>query len=139
MGNELRVRDIVSDGELIAQVFDFSISGPVIFPTPELAEMQCGFGEVLAEKDIRAHVHNITERNTKNTSEFIFVLDGRMDIVVLNCVGVAIDQVSILPQTGFLQYIGGHKIKIAKGTKYFELKQGPYLGQNADKTVLVNI
>lgn len=139
MADKLRVRDIVSDGELVAQVFDFSISGPVIFPTPDLAEMQCGFGEVLAEKNIPPHVHNITERNTRNTSEFIFVLDGRMDIIVLNCGGAVIDQVSILPQTGFLQYIGGHRIKIAKGTKYFELKQGPYLGQRSDKTILIDI
>ncbi len=123
---------------MIAQVFNFSISGPVIFPTPESAEMQCGFGEVLVEKNIPPHVHNINKRNTKNTSEFIFVLEGRMDITVLDCSGVVIDQVSILPQNGFLQFVGGHKIKIIKGTKYFELKQGPYLGQSLDKTIQLN-
>ena len=32
-----------------------------------------------------------------------------------------------------LQFIGGHKIEIAPGTKYFEIKQGPYYGRDFDK------
>ena len=32
-----------------------------------------------------------------------------------------------------LQFIGGHKIEIKSGTKYFEIKQGPYYGRDFDK------
>ena len=34
-----------------------------------------------------------------------------------------------------LQLTGGHAFKILPGTKYFEIKQGPYLGKHADKEV----
>jgi hypothetical protein len=131
-----RVRDIRAGEMLLAQVFDFDVAGPVIFPTPESAEMQCGFGQVDTDKAIKPHVHNIVERQTFNTSEFIFVIAGEMLIVFLDPAGAFVARASIGPGQGFLQYVGGHEITILAGTRYFELKQGPYLGHVKDKTLL---
>lgn len=136
IGPDTRVRDIRADEVLLAQVFDFDTAGPVIFPTPESAEMQCGFGQVDTDKAIKPHVHNIVERETRNTSEFIYVIAGEMRIVFLDPAGAPVAREAIRPGQGFLQYVGGHEITISAGTRYFELKQGPYLGHVKDKTVL---
>ena len=120
-----RLQDIIKDGLLVAQIFDIDCPGPVIFPTPDSAEMQCGFGEVKDQKFIKPHVHNIVDRETHNTSEFIYVISGQMDVIFLDMEGHRICEASIMSGHGFLQYIGGHKITIYAGTRYFELKQGP--------------
>jgi hypothetical protein len=133
---DTRVRDVTDGDLLIAHVFDFNIPGPVIFPTPESAEMQCGFGEIAEDRNIAPHVHNIVDRQTRNTSEFIYVIYGRIELVFLNPEGKTIGETVIGPGQGFLQYVGGHKITIAGSTRYFEIKQGPYFGHIKDKTVL---
>ncbi len=131
-----RVRDITFGKVLVAQIFDMDTPGPVIFPTPGEVEMQCGFGEVTEDRHIQPHVHNTVERQISNTSEFIYVIAGRMDLVFLDLRGQPISEAEIRAGQGFLQYVGGHKITITAGTRYFELKQGPYFGQVKDKTLL---
>lgn len=133
---DCRVRDIKAGDLLVAQVFNFDSPGPVVFPTPASAEMQCGFGEATEYNVIKPHLHNIVDRQTHNTSEFIYVILGKMDLVFLDLKGQPIGEATIMPGHGFLQYIGGHKITIFAGTRYFELKQGPYFGLVKDKTIL---
>jgi hypothetical protein len=134
--NDPRVREIRVGDLLVAQVFNLDAPGPVIFPTPDAAEMQCGFGEVRQDLPLLPHVHNIVERQTRNTSEFLYVISGRIEIVFLDPGGAALAEMKIGPGQGFLQHVGGHKITITAGTRYFELKQGPYYGHVRDKTVL---
>ena len=136
MAGDPRVHNVTRGDLLVAQVFDFGQPGQVIFPTPETAEMQCGFGEVEVDKQVPAHVHNIVKRQTCNTSEFLYVIEGEVRIAFLDPEGTVIDQAVIGAQQGFLQYVGGHRMTIAAGTRYLELKQGPYFGHVKDKTVL---
>ena len=138
MADDPRVRDVTRGGLLVAQIFDFGQPGPVIFPTPGTAEMQCGFGEVDIDRQVPAHLHNILKRQTSNTSEFLYVIAGEVSIAFLDPEGAVIDQAVIGAQQGFLQYVGGHRMTIAAGTRYLELKQGPYFGHVKDKTVLDN-
>jgi hypothetical protein len=44
-----------------------------------------------------------------------------------------IETVDLKDNMGLLQFFGGHAIRVKKGTKYFELKQGPYKGRDFDK------
>ena len=131
-----RVQNVMASDILVAQIFKLDASGPVIFPTPDELEMQCGFGEVPEDRYLKAHVHNIVERQTQNTSEFIYVISGKIDIVFLDPEGDEVGVAVISPGHGVLQYVGGHQITIRAGTRYFELKQGPYFGHVKDKTVL---
>lgn len=134
-----RVRDIMDGDVLVAQIFDFSQTGPVIFPTPDSAELQCGFGFVGSDKIIPAHVHNDVPRSLSHTSEFILVLEGRMEVTFITADARCLGSEIFERQQGFLQYVGGHKITIFAGTRYFELKQGPYFGNLKDKTILVDL
>lgn len=131
-----RVRAIMDDEVLIAQIYDLSQPGPVSFPTPETAEMQCGFGEIGKAKTVPAHIHNVVHRAISNTSEFILVLEGSMEVVFLNQSGKKLETLQLGALECFLQFAGGHQIDFAAGTRYIELKQGPYLGHYKDKTLL---
>lgn len=131
-----RVIEICNGDELIAQLYDLNQSGDVFFPTPDDFEFQCGFGIVSETKNVLPHVHNAVDRHVKNTSEFILVLEGKLDIEFISPSGEIIAQHTLSDLEGFLQFKGGHRIVISAGTKYIELKQGPYLGHSHDKTIL---
>jgi len=132
------VRTIMDDDILIAQVYSLSQSGVVSFPTPENAEMQCGFGQVAEDVSIPAHIHNSVHRTISNTSEFILIIEGNMRVVFLGESGKELCTLNLGALECFLQFRGGHQIEFSAGTRYVELKQGPYLGHYKDKTVLSN-
>jgi hypothetical protein len=70
------------------------------------------------------------------TAEFIFVLEGGMDITILSQTGELVEKVELKSKTALLQFRGGHEIFLKPKTKYFELKQGPYFGQASDKKLV---
>lgn len=125
--------NIFDEKKLIAQVFNLDALSGTIFPTPEEESFQFGYSQVESDKTINPHIHNRVKRIIDNTSEFLFVLSGRMEISILNELGEIINNVILTNNMCLLQFYGGHKIKIFKGTRFFELKQGPYLGKNIDK------
>ena len=56
-----------------------------------------------------------------------------MIIEILSEDSTFIKKIELTDSQALLQFIGGHKISFDAGTKYFEIKQGPYLGRDADK------
>lgn len=131
-----RVIEIMDGDELIAQVYNLNTIGDVFFPTPDSAEFQLGFGSTTQTKTVVPHVHNEVERQIVNTSEFILVIEGGLEVVFIAPDGRSLVSHSFKKLEGFLQFKGGHSIVIEAGTKYIEVKQGPYLGHARDKTVL---
>jgi hypothetical protein len=128
-----RVREIRSEGRLIAHVYDLNHDGGMTFPTEHAAEMQCGFGIAAVEKTLRPHVHKLLLRQTESTSEFILVLSGAMHVDFYDPEGRFVETARLGPEMALLQFIGGHGFKVDAGTKYIEVKQGPYYGESADK------
>ena len=126
-------KDIISNNELIAQVYDLNDIEGVSFPTPETATFQYGFGKINEDKVLVPHIHKRVKREINTTSEFLYVVKGEMIIDILNEKGAFIEKVILLDNMALLQFIGGHKIEIKAETKYFELKQGPYYGREFDK------
>lgn len=127
------VRKIENGGREIAHVYDLAGFEGTSFPSPEGFSMQFGVGHTPQMRVVPAHVHVSCPRTVDVTAEFIFVLSGRMDVVFLDEDGGPIAEQSFTPQMAFMQVLGGHKITFHPGTRYFELKQGPYLGRYADK------
>lgn len=125
--------DLISNGTLIAQVFDINSMKGTNFPTPESASFQFGFGQIVEKKVLTPHIHKRVKREIETTSEFLYVIQGQMIIDVLDEKKRVIDKVILKENMALLQFIGGHKIEIAPGTKYFEIKQGPYYGRDFDK------
>ena len=130
------IKNIFDKNKLICQVFNLDTLKGTVFPTPEQESFQFGFSEVDSDKIINPHIHNRVTRNLDNTSEFLFVLSGRMEISILNEQGEHIDNIVLINNMCLLQFLGGHEIKIFEGTRFFELKQGPYFGKEFDKIEL---
>ena len=107
-----------------------------MFPTPENCELQFGIGVINEEKIFKPHIHKDTKRVIYNTSEFIYVIDGEMLIEILAPNEDLVLTLKIKKNEGFLQFYGGNKIVASKNTRYFEIKQGPYNGQDFDKRLI---
>ena len=127
------VNDLISNGTLIAQVYDMNAMNGINFPTPESATFQFGFGQIYENKILVPHIHKRVKREIETTSEFLYLIRGEMIIDVLDEEERFIEKVILKDNMALLQFIGGHKIEIKSGTKYFEIKQGPYYGRDFDK------
>ena len=117
----------------IALVIDFNDIKENAFFTSDSDEFQVGFQYHPNEKIIEKHVHNEIKRSIKFTSEFIFVINGKVKAEIFDEYGVSIGLVNLTDNQALLQYNGGHSFVIAPGTKFFEIKQGPYFGKSIDK------
>jgi hypothetical protein len=125
-----------NQGELIAQIYNITEMNFSCFPTPENFTFQFGYGQVSDKKKLRPHIHKKLLRELTNTAEFIFVIDGSMSIDVLDESANQIESITLKSNMCLLQHKGGHRISIAKNTRYFEIKQGPYCGNDRDKYYL---
>ena len=125
-----------NQGELIAQIYNITEMNFSCFPTPENFTFQFGYGQVSDKKKLRPHIHKKLLRELSNTAEFIFVIDGSMFINVLDESSNKIASITLKSNMCLLQHKGGHSISIAKNTRYFEIKQGPYFGNDRDKYFL---
>jgi len=126
-------RDIVHQKVLIAQVYDFNEFKGAIFSTPPDATFQLGYAQIISEKKLVPHIHKRVERIINSTSEFIFVVSGKMVIKIYDEYQNYIDAIILTNNMGLLQFYGGHAIMIESVTNYFEIKQGPYYGRDFDK------
>lgn len=132
----MSVENIFHDNKLIAQKFIINEVSESTFPTPDYCELQFGIGVVNEKKFFQPHIHKDAKRVIHNTSEFIYVIDGEMLIEILAPNESLVEILKIKKNEGFLQFFGGHKIVANKNTRYFEIKQGPYNGQDFDKRLI---
>jgi hypothetical protein len=125
--------NIFSGNDLIAQVYDLNQISETNFPTPNNTSFQFGYGKILSDKQYNPHIHKRVKREIETTSEFIYIISGQMDIEILDEKHNTVQLLCIKSNMGFLQFFGGHKIKMKAGTNFFEIKQGPYIGKAFDK------
>ena len=122
-----------SNGLTVAYFFSLDTFKGNVFPTSADQPMQFGFSDNLVSRSIPKHIHKNIDRNISVTSEFIYVIKGKMKIKIFDEKGLYLSEIELSDNDALLQFIGGHSFEIDKGTRFFEIKQGPYLGQNADK------
>jgi hypothetical protein len=118
---------------IIAQVYNLNAADKTIFPSPEDKTFQFGVGVIETDKVYKTHIHKRAERVIQTTSEFLYVISGLMIVNILDEEGHSLETIHLKDSMGLLQFYGGHGIEVKKGTKYFELKQGPYYGRDFDK------
>ena len=127
------IRDIIHNNTLIGQVYDLNLIEGVGFPTSSEQTFQFGFGLIGEDKVLVPHIHRRVERTVQTTSEFLYVINGLMTIEIYSEDEEYVETVTLNDNQALLQHIGGHKISFQKGTRYFEIKQGPYYGRKFDK------
>ena len=119
--------------ELIGIFLDMDSFKESSFPTPEEESFQVGLWSIVDRKVYEKHIHKSLTRTISNTAEFIFVLEGELKIHLYSPDNNFLKTVVLGPNNAFLQFQGGHEIVAESKTKFFEIKQGPYLGRDADK------
>ncbi len=119
--------------ELIAQIYNINSMNNTEFPTPDNLSFQFGVGVAKEDKALKTHIHKRAERVINTTSEFLYVINGMMKVGIYDEEENFIQNVELTDNESLLQFVGGHSIYLEKGTKYFEIKQGPYFGREFDK------
>lgn len=126
-----------SSGNVVARVFDFNQISETTFLSEDSESLQIGVGiENQKIRVVNRHFHKEVFRSVNNTAEFLMVLKGSVKFQIYNKSFTLLEEGELSENMALIQFEGGHSFEIAKGTIFFELKQGPYLGVNADKEYL---
>ncbi|MDR2408706.1 MAG: hypothetical protein LBE13_11425 [Bacteroidales bacterium] len=131
------IENVVFENKIIAIIIrkNYSNKG-ITFFTPDDFSQQLAYMNHSKGKIIDPHVHNIVKREVLYTKEILFIKKGkiRSDFYTDEQEYIC----SRIIETGdvILLASGGHGFEMLEDTEMFEVKQGPYAGEN-DKTRFV--
>jgi mannose-6-phosphate isomerase-like protein (cupin superfamily) len=111
---------------------NFSKSG-ITFFTPDDFSQQLAYMNHPKGKTIPPHVHNVVKREVLYTKEVLFIKRGRLRIDFYTDNREYVCSRELGSGDVILLAAGGHGFEILEDTEMFEVKQGPYAGEN-DKT-----
>lgn len=123
--------NIMHNGQLMAIIVrkDFDSEGLSFF-TPDEFSQQLAYMHHPKGHNIQPHVHKPVMRELYNTQEVLFVRKGKVKVTFY-----AEDKCSVgerIIETGdvLMLVCGGHGFEMLEPTQMFEVKQGPYAGDN---------
>lgn len=133
MTSKSPVEIIESEGISLAYIVDAKWHpSETTFMTPGSFALQMGMIVYGADQDIPAHVHLPITRQVEGTSECIVVRKGRCRVTIYNSARVFVAERDLEEGAIILLLGGGHGFHLYEDTVLFEVKQGPYAG-NQDK------
>jgi hypothetical protein len=128
------IENITHNNQILAIIIrhNYSTQG-INFFTPDDFSQQLAYMNHPKGKIIQPHVHNIVKREVLYTKEVLVIKKGRLRTDFYTD-----DQEYIcsnILETGdiILLAAGGHGFEMLEDTEMYEIKQGPYAGEN-DKT-----
>lgn len=128
------IEKIEHNGELYALIVyhTFAKDG-ISFFTPDEFSQQLAYMRHPTGKQIQPHVHNPVPRQVNYTQEVLFIKSGKLRVDFYDEDKSYLS--SRLLQTGdvILLAKGGHGFEVIEAVEMFEVKQGPYAGEQ-DKT-----
>jgi hypothetical protein len=87
-------------------------------------------------QQLRAHVHNIVPREIDRTNEVVIVLQGSMAARIFDEERHLVETVTVRHGEFLILMNGGHDYTILENdTRILEIKNGPFLGKEIDKTL----
>jgi hypothetical protein len=133
------IKKIYDGDNLLAIIVSNKFNEPGIhFFTPDDFSQQLAYMKHPKGKTILPHVHNRVPRQVEYTQEILFIKSGkiRVDFYGINQKYI---ESHILSQHDVILLIkGGHGFEVLEEIEMFEIKQGPYVGEN-DKTRFTGI
>ena len=132
MSNSLE--QVRHDGETLAIIVrnEFSTDG-VRFFTPHELSQQLAYMRHPAGKVIVPHVHNPVPRSVVYTQETLFIKRGRLRVDFFDEDQNYLESRELGRGDVILLIKGGHGFEVLEELEMFEVKQGPYAGDQ-DKT-----
>ena len=125
------------NGVLIAFVIFNSFQGEKYnFPTPEDSPLQVGINFYKEGDSVKAHFHNAHKRVIEKTQEFVLVANGQVKFTVYSEENEVLREIELVTGEVIFFASGGHRWDFIGDTKIIEVKQGPYVSVEKDKTLI---
>lgn len=103
------------------------------FFTPNELSQQLAYMRHPAGKVIDPHVHNPVSREVQYTQEVLFIKKGKLRVDFYNDDRIYLESRILAEGDVILLATGGHGFEVLEEIEMFEVKQGPYCGDQ-DKT-----
>ena len=125
----------VTNGQhLLAIIISHKFSTPGIhFFTPDELSQQLAYMRHPAGKEIPPHVHNSVHRDVQLTKEVLFIKRGKLRVDFYDDERNYLESRILESGDTILLAGGGHGFEVLEEVEMFEVKQGPYAGEQ-DKT-----
>jgi len=128
------IDEIRNEGKLLGIIIRNSYRTPGIsFFTPDEFSQQLAYLNHPAGKIIPPHVHNRVAREVHLTQEILFLKKGRLQIDFYDDQQRYLESRVLDAGDAVLLAGGGHGFTVLEEIEMFEVKQGPYAGEQ-DKT-----
>lgn len=108
------------------------------FFTPDDYSQQLGYMKHPKGRIIDPHVHNPVARQVEYTQEVLFIKSGKLRVDFYDLEKKYIESHILAKNDVILLIKGGHGFEVLEDLEMFEIKQGPYVGDN-DKTRFTGI
>ena len=130
----------IYDGEnLLAIIISSQFDKPGIsFFTPDDFSQQLAYMKHPKGKIIQPHIHNPVPRKVEYTQEILFIKSGKIRIDFYDLKQNYLESYILSQHDVILLIKGGHGFEVLEEIEMFEVKQGPYVGEN-DKTRFIGI
>jgi uncharacterized protein YjlB len=104
------------------------------FFSPESEFLQVGSWGYDNGKQLLAHTHNEVAREINWTQEVLFIHSGRIRALIYNLEGQLVTALEVAAGDIIILLRGGHGYEILEdNTQVLEIKNGPYVGADADR------
>jgi len=130
----------IYDGEnLLAIIISSQFDEPGInFFTPDDFSQQLAYMKHPKGKMIQPHIHNPVPRKVEYTQEILFIKFGKIRVDFYDLEQKYLESYILSQHDVILLIKGGHGFEVIEEIEMFEVKQGPYVGEN-DKTRFIGI
>ncbi|MEE9572792.1 MAG: hypothetical protein V3W20_07090 [Candidatus Neomarinimicrobiota bacterium] len=133
------IKKIYDGDNLLAIIVSNKFNKPGIhFFTPDDYSQQLAYMKHPKGKTILPHVHNRVPRQVEYTQEILFIKSGKIRVDFYGIKQKYIESHILSQHDVILLIKGGHGFEVLEEIEMFEIKQGPYVGEN-DKTRFTGI
>jgi mannose-6-phosphate isomerase-like protein (cupin superfamily) len=133
------IEQITYHSQLLALIVSHRFSEPgVHFFTPNNLSQQLAYMHHPTGKIIPPHVHNPVARQVMYTQEVLFIKAGKLRVDFYADPQHYLESRILEAGDVILLVTGGHGFEVLEEVEMFEIKQGPYAGEQ-DKTRFVGI
>jgi mannose-6-phosphate isomerase-like protein (cupin superfamily) len=123
------IENISHKNEVISIIVrnDFEKPG-VNFFTPNDYSQQLAYMKHSAGKIIQPHIHKSVQRKVHFTQETLFIKRGKLQVDFYSTQQIFLESRVLFAGDVILLIKGGHGFKVLEDIEMFEVKQGPYAG-----------
>ena len=123
------VEKITHNSEILAIIVrkEFNNEG-INFFTPNEYSQQLAFMNHPSGKEIQPHIHKKVHREVHYTQETLFIRKGELQVDFYSDDQKYLDSRTLKSGDVILLIKGGHGFKVLDDLEMFEVKQGPYAG-----------